>query len=91
VIDTASAAGSTVVPEASRKRKSREKKSGNKKSRLDMADADKLSPVSGTVILREAPSGGDKCDDGVTVSGDIDSSVNCVEVFRLFSNRFQNK
>ena len=79
-------APSTVsLADQSRKRiKSRDKKNGNKRPRaalrLDLSDSDKLSPVSGTVILRDAPPGGagDNCD-GVRVSGDIDSSVNCVE------------
>ena len=79
------AAGS--LPDASRKRRSRDKKNTNKRPRpraafrLDFTDTDKLSPVSGTVILREAPpaGGGENCE-GVRVSGDIDSSVNCVDV-----------
>ena len=76
----------TSLPDASRKRRSRDKKSGNKKQartaafRLDSVDPDKLSPVSGTLILRQTPPPpGDNCD-GVRVSGDIDSTVNCVEV-----------
>ena len=75
---------STSLPDASRKRKSRDRKNVNKKPRaafrLDFTVTDKLSPVSGTVILREAPpaGGGNNCE-GVRVSGDIDSSVNCVE------------
>jgi len=73
-------AHSTSLTDASRKRRSRDKKNTNKRPRgafrLDMLDADKLSPVSGTVILREAPPG--ECE-GLRVSGDIDSSVNCVE------------
>ena len=80
----------SLSADASRKRRSRDRKNSNKRARgaayrLDFAaaaDADKLSPVSGTVILpREAaaaaPPG--ECD-GVEVSGDIDASVNCVEV-----------
>jgi len=81
VIDVAS----TSLTDASRKRRSRDKKNTNKRPRaafrLDFTDTDKLSPVSGTVILREAPpsGGADGCE-GVRVSGDIDSSINCVEV-----------
>ena len=72
------------LTEVSRKRRSRDKKNANKKARaafrLDFSDTDKLSPVSGTVILRDAPPSGaaDNCE-AVRVSGDIDSSVNCVE------------
>ena len=79
---------STSLPDPTRKRKSRDKNTTNTNKRpraafrLDFSDSDKLSPVSGTVILREAPPGdsGENCE-GVRVSGDIDSSVNCVEVF----------
>ena len=80
ILDVASAG----LPDATRKRKSRDKKNSNKKPRaafrLDFTDTDKLSPVSGTLILREPPptDGGENCE-GVPVSGDIDSSVNCVE------------
>jgi len=69
---------------ALRKRRSRDqhKKDKNKRPRpafrLDFADTDKLSPVSGTVIL--PPDSGGENSEGVQVTGDIDSSLNCVEV-----------